>query len=53
MITGDQPLTACHVAAQVHIVSRPVLILSPSLDADSPSVLRWQSPDEATQLPFR
>lgn len=27
MITGDAPLTACHTAAQVHIVTRPALIL--------------------------
>jgi magnesium-transporting ATPase (P-type) len=28
MITGDTALTACHTAAQVHIVDRPVAILT-------------------------
>lgn len=28
---GDAPLTACHAAAQVHIVTRPALILSKSV----------------------
>jgi cation-transporting ATPase 13A1 len=27
MITGDAPLTAVHAASQVHIVTRPVLVM--------------------------
>ena len=27
MLAGDAPLTACHTAAQVHIITRPALIL--------------------------
>lgn len=38
MITGDAPLTACHVAARTHIVTRAPLILSPVL----PGADRWQ-----------
>ncbi|KAI3415052.1 Cation-transporting ATPase [Psidium guajava] len=43
MITGDQALTACHVAGQVHIISKPVLILTP---ARSTMGCEWISPDE-------
>lgn len=43
MITGDQALTACHVAGQVHIISKPVLILTP---ARSTTGYEWISPDE-------
>eukprot|EP00271_Cylindrocystis_brebissonii_P001230 TRINITY_DN11558_c0_g1_i1.p1 TRINITY_DN11558_c0_g1~~TRINITY_DN11558_c0_g1_i1.p1 ORF type:complete len:1051 (-),score=197.83 TRINITY_DN11558_c0_g1_i1:735-3746(-) len=50
MITGDQALTACHVAAQVHILTRPVLILTPG--SASPEGFQWLSPDETTCIPY-
>lgn len=68
MITGDQALTACHVAAQVHIMERPALILTPStVGAPAPALgtdplakkegalfhFDWLSPDELTRIPFR
>ncbi|XXG50746.1 hypothetical protein AAC387_Pa02g4686 [Persea americana] len=43
MITGDQALTACHVASQVHIVSKPALILVPQKSCEG---FEWVSPDE-------
>ncbi|KAK4744808.1 hypothetical protein SAY87_011120 [Trapa incisa] len=50
MITGDQALTACHVASQVHIISRPALILS---SARSGEGYEWISPDESEAVPYR
>lgn len=49
MITGDQALTACHVASQVHIVSKPALILCPGRDGEG---YEWISPDEKDKIPF-
>ncbi|XP_010521514.1 PREDICTED: probable manganese-transporting ATPase PDR2 [Tarenaya hassleriana] len=49
MITGDQALTACHVASQVHIVSKPILILSASRSGDG---YKWMSPDEREIIPY-
>jgi hypothetical protein len=49
MITGDQALTACHVARQVYILSNPVLILSPKHGGD----FEWLSPDDRDRLPFK
>ena len=30
LFTGDQALTACHVASQVHFITKPALILGPA-----------------------
>jgi cation-transporting ATPase 13A1 len=49
MITGDAPLTACHTAGQVHIVSRQAMILH----AHGPTDLwKWKSPDEFIEEKF-
>ncbi|KAF9596590.1 hypothetical protein IFM89_012713 [Coptis chinensis] len=49
MITGDQALTACHVASQVHIISKPALILVPARNGVG---FEWISPDETEILPY-
>lgn len=49
MITGDAPLTACHTAAQVHIVTRQPLILAA---VGAPATWQWRSPDETLTEPF-
>ncbi|CAN0914021.1 Probable manganese-transporting ATPase PDR2 [Linum grandiflorum] len=48
MITGDQALTACHVANQVHIISKPTLILVKSRNEG----YEWISPDETETVPY-
>ncbi|MED6170958.1 putative manganese-transporting ATPase pdr2 [Stylosanthes scabra] len=49
MITGDQALTACHVASQVHIISKPTLILGPASNGVG---YKWMSPDETVNIPY-
>ncbi|CAG8588623.1 7712_t:CDS:10, partial [Funneliformis caledonium] len=51
MITGDNPLTACHVAREVKIIERDVLILDIQEDAKSPDELVWKSVDEKIMIP--
>ncbi|PPD94481.1 hypothetical protein GOBAR_DD08496 [Gossypium barbadense] len=49
MITGDQALTACHVAGQVNIVSKPALIL---VAVKNSKGYEWVSPDETERIPY-
>ncbi|KAG0244727.1 hypothetical protein BGX31_008616 [Mortierella sp. GBA43] len=47
MITGDNPMTACHVARQVDIVNRDVLIMDVREDGRGPDDLIWKTIDES------
>ena len=49
MITGDQALTTCYVAEQVHIVSQTPLILTPIKNSKG---FEWISPDEMIKIPY-
>ena len=51
MITGDNPLTAVHVARQVEIVDREVLILDAPEHDSSGEKLVWRSIDENVNIP--
>ncbi|KAG6503109.1 hypothetical protein ZIOFF_035399 [Zingiber officinale] len=50
MITGDQALTACHVASQVHIITKPALIL---VRGNNSTDFQWVSPDETEITSYR
>lgn len=51
MITGDNPLTAVHVARQVEIIDREVLILDAPEHDNSGEKLVWRSVDDAISIP--
>jgi cation-transporting ATPase 13A1 len=51
MITGDNPLTAVHVARQVEIVDRKVLILDAPENDHSGQKLVWRSIDDTVNIP--
>ena len=50
MITGDNPLTAVHVARQVEIVDREVLILDAPEHDHSGTKVVWRSIDDKTNI---
>lgn len=52
MITGDNPLTACHVASKVGIVTKDVLILDkPESNHAGDSCLEWKNVEETRIIP--
>ncbi|KAE8220877.1 hypothetical protein CF319_g5661 [Tilletia indica] len=51
MITGDNPLTAVHVATEVEIVDRDTLILDVREGATSDKDLCWRNVEETTIIP--
>jgi manganese-transporting P-type ATPase len=51
MITGDNPLTAVHVARQVEIVDREVLILDAPEHDTTKEKLVWRSVDDKINIP--
>ena len=51
MITGDNALTAVHVARQVEIVDRDVLILDAPENDESGENLVWRSVDDKISIP--
>ncbi len=50
MITGDNPLTAVHVARKVEIIDREVLILDAPEHDDSGKKLVWKSVDDKVNI---
>ncbi|KAM0200759.1 hypothetical protein ACHAPA_008140 [Fusarium lateritium] len=50
MITGDNPLTAVHVAREVEIVDRDVLILDAPEDNSDGEKLVWRSVDDKVSI---
>ncbi|KAF8816406.1 endoplasmic reticulum Ca-transporting P-type ATPase [Phlegmacium glaucopus] len=51
MITGDNPLTAVHVAREVEIVDREALILDLAENAQNEQELVWRTVDEHKVIP--
>ncbi|CAD6215942.1 GSCOCG00004244001-RA-CDS [Cotesia congregata] len=49
MITGDNPLTACHVSRELHFTKKPVTLI---LSKNSKDNWYWESVDQQTKVPL-
>ena len=49
MLTGDNPLTACHVAKELKITQRKLLVLTHVMSSEE---WEWQSVGGATKAPL-
>ena len=50
MITGDNPLTACHVARELRFTSKKSTLVLTKVDADVDENFEWQSIDQVCLL---